>query len=42
VAAGKKYGALFKKGRIIKRIKEKDFVKEIIKAVRAEKLSTES
>ena len=29
IAAGKKSGVLFKKGRIIRRIKEKDFVKEI-------------
>ncbi|MCK4463600.1 MAG: flavodoxin-dependent (E)-4-hydroxy-3-methylbut-2-enyl-diphosphate synthase, partial [Candidatus Omnitrophica bacterium] len=36
VAAGKKYGVLFKKGRVIKRIKEKNFVKEIIKTIKAD------
>lgn len=30
IAAGKRSGALFKKGKIIKRIKEKDFIKEIL------------
>jgi len=30
VAAGKKSGILFKKGKIVKKIKEKDFVKEIL------------
>lgn len=30
IAAGKKSGVLFKKGKIIKKIKEKDFVKEIL------------
>jgi (E)-4-hydroxy-3-methylbut-2-enyl-diphosphate synthase len=30
LAAGKGQGALFKKGKIIKRVKEKDFVKEIM------------
>jgi len=31
IAAGKSVGALFKKGKIIKRVKEKDFVKEILR-----------
>jgi len=31
IAAGKGQGVLFKKGKIIKRVKEKDFVKEIMK-----------
>ena len=33
IAAGKKAGVLFKKGKVIKRIKEKNFVKEIIKGI---------
>ena len=33
VAAGRGAGLLFKKGKVIKRIKEKDFVKEILKAI---------
>lgn len=35
IAAGKGSGILFKKGKIIKRIKEKDFVKEILRCVGA-------
>jgi (E)-4-hydroxy-3-methylbut-2-enyl-diphosphate synthase len=31
IAAGKGSGALFIKGKIIRRVKEKDFVKELIK-----------
>lgn len=34
IAAGKKAGMLFKKGRIVKRLEEKDFVKEILKELR--------
>ena len=34
IAAGRRAGVLFKKGKIIKRIKEKDFVKEIIKQLK--------
>ena len=34
VAAGKRSGVLFKKGKIIKRIHEKDFVKEILKIIK--------
>ncbi|MBU4376481.1 MAG: flavodoxin-dependent (E)-4-hydroxy-3-methylbut-2-enyl-diphosphate synthase [Candidatus Omnitrophica bacterium] len=33
IAAGRASGILFKKGRIVKRVKESDFVKEIIKAL---------
>lgn len=33
IAAGKSSGVLFKKGRIVKRIKEKDFLKEIVKNI---------
>jgi len=33
IAAGKKSGVLFKKGKILKRVPEKDFVKEIIKLI---------
>ncbi len=33
IAAGKGSGALFKKGKIVKRIKEKDFVKEIMRSL---------
>jgi len=34
IAAGRKSGVLFKKGRIIKRIKEKDFVNEIVRNIK--------
>ncbi|MFH0839398.1 MAG: flavodoxin-dependent (E)-4-hydroxy-3-methylbut-2-enyl-diphosphate synthase [Candidatus Omnitrophota bacterium] len=33
IAAGKASGVLFKKGKIIKRIKERDFIKEIMKEI---------
>jgi len=33
IAAGKKAGILFKKGKIVKKIREKDFIKEIIKGI---------
>ncbi len=33
IAAGKRSGILFKKGKIVKRVKEKDFVKEIMSQV---------
>ncbi|NQT07009.1 MAG: flavodoxin-dependent (E)-4-hydroxy-3-methylbut-2-enyl-diphosphate synthase, partial [Candidatus Omnitrophica bacterium] len=31
IAAGKGSGVIFKKGKVIKRVKKRDFVKEIIK-----------
>ncbi len=34
IAAGKNAGLLFKKGKVIKRIKEKDFIKEIVKLLK--------
>jgi len=34
IAAGNKTGVLFKKGKIVKRLKEKDFVKAIIKEIK--------
>ena len=33
IAAGRGFGVLFKKGKVIKRVKEKDFAKEIINAL---------
>ncbi|MCM8761220.1 MAG: flavodoxin-dependent (E)-4-hydroxy-3-methylbut-2-enyl-diphosphate synthase, partial [Candidatus Omnitrophica bacterium] len=34
IAAGRGYGALFVKGKIVRRVKEKDFVKEILRQIK--------